>query len=161
MYSYSYCPTTDKCVPDQWNKFNSWCNESWIPGYMLDIQVDCRAKIVEPCVSFASAQINEAQETQASKTLAAGEICEVFVDASVYIAHVLFRGKGSEDSEIGILYNGAGPTDIIEVTEGETVRISVFNAAPEGDQVEFEYVFTGAIRLAATVAATSSMLYLY
>ena len=161
MFSYSYCPSSDKCVADQWNKFNSWCNEPWIKGYMLDIELDCAGKIVEPCISFASAQINEAQETQASKTLAANEICEVYVDASVYIAHVEFRGKGSDDSEIGILYNGAGPTDIIEVAQGETVRISVFNAAPEGDQVEFEYVFTGATRVAATVAAASSMLYLF
>ena len=56
----------------------------------------------------------------------------MFIDASVYIAHATFAGKGSQDSEIGILYNGAGPQDIIEVKEGETVRISIFNAAPEG-----------------------------
>ena len=60
-----------------------------------------------------------------------------------------------------MLYNGAGPSDTIKVDEGQTVRISVFNAAEEGDEVEFEYVFTGGVRLAASVAAAASMLYLY
>ena len=72
----------------------------------------------------------------------------------------MFQPKGGNKKDIGILYNGVGPGDIIEVKEGETVRISIFNAAPNGETVQFEYIFTGAIRLGATVAA-ASMLYLF
>ena len=41
MYSYSYCKSSDNCVGDQWNKFNAWCIEPWIDGYLLDSELDC------------------------------------------------------------------------------------------------------------------------
>ena len=62
MYSYSYCPTEDKCVEDKWNKFNAWCTGDWVPGYKLDIIADCKAEIKEPCLSFESSKASEANE---------------------------------------------------------------------------------------------------
>ena len=163
MYSYSYCPSSDECVADQWNKFNAWCNEPWVDGYKLDIEQDCLSEKVEPCITFTSSAIAEGQDISASKTLNAGEVCEVFIDASTYVAHVKFQAKGSSiDNDVGILYNGVGPGDIIEVKEGQTVRISIFNAAPDGDSMQFEYFFSGAIRasVASAVAMTGIVYYL-
>ena len=119
MYSYSYCPSSDKCVADKWNKFNAWCNEPWIPGYKLQIIADCKAQVKEFCLSFVSSQTSEGTEYTATQSLSAGEVCEVFVDASVFNAHASFVGSsGNDDSDVGILYNGIGPGDLIEVKEG-------------------------------------------
>ena len=60
-YTFSYCPSSDKCVADQWNKFNAWCDEAWVMGYKLDIIDDCNAKKLDPCVSFTSSQLAESQ----------------------------------------------------------------------------------------------------
>ena len=118
MYSYSYCPSEDKCVADKWNKFNAWCTDTWIPGYKLDIKKDCKAKFKEDtCPSFVSDKdISVGVLTEATLTLSAGEACKVMINGTLYIAHASFVGSGnSDDSEVGILYNGIGPGDIIEV----------------------------------------------
>ena len=41
LYSFNYCPASNTCVADQWNKFNAWCFSPWKPGYTLDLAVDC------------------------------------------------------------------------------------------------------------------------
>ena len=50
MYSYSYCPTTQTCVADVWNKINSWCDGGWVDGYTLDLDKDCNTYNSEPIV---------------------------------------------------------------------------------------------------------------
>ena len=66
MYSYSYCPSEDKCVADKWNKFNAWCTEAWIPGYKLDIIADCKAEVKKFCLSFISSDVSENDEYTAT-----------------------------------------------------------------------------------------------
>ena len=69
--------------------------------------------------------------------------------------------KGKDASDVGILYNGIGPGDIMEVQAGTTVNVTVFNAAPDGEDIEFEYTWSSATGLAASVVTGLSFLYLY
>ena len=52
--SWSYCPSRDKCVEDQWNMINEWCYDTWKPGYELDIAADCKSEKMENGVTFSS-----------------------------------------------------------------------------------------------------------
>ena len=44
LFQYSYCKTSDTCVPDAWNSIYNWCEEPWKRGYELDIDEDCEAE---------------------------------------------------------------------------------------------------------------------
>ena len=57
LYSYSYCKTTDECLPDEWNYINKWCESKWVPGWMLDIDKDCESRnVIGACVPFVSVE---------------------------------------------------------------------------------------------------------
>ena len=42
LYSWSYCESTGKCVQDQWDKMNAWCDSKngWTRGYKLNLVED-------------------------------------------------------------------------------------------------------------------------
>jgi len=40
---------------DELNYVNKWCESKWLPGWMLDIDIDCGAEPPSrPCNSFTS-----------------------------------------------------------------------------------------------------------
>ena len=45
LYGASYCPDTDECLKDEWDYINKWCPSKWIPGWMLDIEKDCKGEL--------------------------------------------------------------------------------------------------------------------
>ena len=128
LYSYSYCASTGKCVADQWDKMNAWCDGGWVRGYKLDLEVDCKAELKNyvdsngaerPCLLFNSANIMKGQNFTNTETLKKNEMCNAVLDASQFIAHAMFLADSStnSDSEVGILYQGVRPGEFIEIPE--------------------------------------------
>ena len=57
LYTYSYCQSLDTCLMDEMNYVNKWCPSRWVPGWMIDIDLDCHAEPPSrPCNSFTSSQ---------------------------------------------------------------------------------------------------------
>ena len=55
IYSFGYCASTDLCFADVWNHQNAWCPESWIDGYNLDLEDNCKATLaVGSCHQYVS-----------------------------------------------------------------------------------------------------------
>tara|TARA_B110000285_G_C14853609_1_gene481117 strand:- start:376 stop:699 length:324 start_codon:yes stop_codon:yes gene_type:complete len=53
LYGASYCPDTDECLKDEWDYINKWCPSKWIPGWMLDIDKDCKGELnPKACFSY-------------------------------------------------------------------------------------------------------------
>ena len=131
LYSYSYCKESDTCVSDQWDKINAWCDSPWKRGYTLDLETDCDAKIVEPCLEYNSASIMESQNFTNTQVLGPNEICIVYLDATSFVAHARFWATSStnDDAEVGILYNGVMPGEYIEVAKGSALSLSIYNSA--------------------------------
>ena len=106
---------------------NAWCEEPWRRGYTLDLVDDCKADDYseDPCLSFNSASIMESQNFTNTLTLSPGQVCNVYLDASAFILHASFWATSStnDDSEVGILYNGVGPGDFIEVTSPKILEL--------------------------------------
>ena len=73
MYTYSYCKSSDYCVEDQWNHYNRLCEEPWIPGYMLDVDADCKAVEKSPdCLTFISSSDMDQQFSNGTLSLESG-----------------------------------------------------------------------------------------
>ena len=93
LYSASYCAEKDECLQDQWNYKNSFCATEWINGWKLDIDEDCSARDggVGACKPFISSMDQVGYNDTRSITLPAGNKCTIEVDATDFVARVLFE----------------------------------------------------------------------
>ena len=92
LQSFSYCATRDICMEDLWNYLNVWCYGPWQSGYALDLNDDCNAELVQG-PDFTSNSMFDQQPLTAAFTLQAGQMCDVVVDATGFVAHIMFKGS--------------------------------------------------------------------
>ena len=95
------------------NYVNKWCPSRWIPGWMIDIDLDCHAEPPSrPCNSFTSSQSYYGSPFQnTTQILRFREKCEIKVDARQGVARVIFY----DVTELGVLINGYVLGDVVTV----------------------------------------------
>ena len=93
LYSSNYCAAKDECLQDQWNYKNNFCTSGWMPGWILDIDGDCNARDggVGACKPFTSSLDQVGYNDTRTITLPAGNKCTIQVDATEFVARVLFE----------------------------------------------------------------------
>ena len=141
FYSYGYCPSSDKCYLEVWNHPNAWCNEAWVDGYTLDLNDNCKAGIAI-CQPFVSSEMYSDRNLTGTRTLQAGEMCTIEIDAKNYVGRVLLE----VNDNLGVMYNGYRKGEFITVEPGMTLDLTVYNGKSDGP-LEFKFIYTGGIRL--------------
>ena len=154
LYSFSYCKTTDECLSDQWNYVNKWCESKWVPGWMLNIDVDCEAQnVIGACMPFVSVE-GYSSETRQSNLPAGGQ-CTISIDATQAMGRVQFdKAVG-----LGVLYNDYDVGEPITVPKGEIQEITIYNGQAS-QPISIDIVTSGASTLAASAAVLVAS-YLY
>ncbi len=94
LYSASYCAAKDKCLQDQWNFKNNWCITGWVPGWKLNLDDDCKARPggVGSCKGYTSTDMDSRGIfDNRTISLAAGGKCTLTVDATAFVARIIFE----------------------------------------------------------------------
>ena len=65
---------------------------------------------------FTSNTMFDGQPTSASNSLQSGQMAEIVIDATGFIAHVMFKGSDN----LGILYDGYQLNQNLTISEGTT-----------------------------------------
>ena len=94
-----------------------------------------------------------------SITLPAGNKCTIEVDATEFVARVLFEPYTEYSSqEIGLLWEGGYQLgDQVTVKMGDSQQIILFNGQ-QGSSARIKVTFTGAERMAAGIIALAASL---
>ena len=166
LETYSYCNQTDTCLQDAWNYLDRPCgdNQGWVKGSDLhlgdfeseqasfkDGSGDCGVEETKnDCPDFESTPEMSGEYQNFTWSLKAGEICGVRLDATKYLARVIFDNS----SFLGIEYDGAKIGEPITVENG-IKTIWVYNGAESGS-LTFEVSFSGASQIAAGVLALAA-----
>ena len=172
LETYSYCEATDECLMDAWNYIDRPCgNSTWTSGKDLFIgsfekssdeyengnlvagTSECDAEDIG-CPPFTSSQEKSGKYFNQTWALSAGTMCAVKVDASDYVARVIFDNV----SFLGIEHDGAKIGDPITFESGKHT-IWVYNGAESGS-LTFEISFSGARQVAAGLFALGAASYL-
>ena len=168
LETYSYCKQTNECLGDAWNYIDRPCGDGkWIKGSKLNIgefrddkqgfpdgelvdnSNECEAEVIA-CPGFESNQDKSGKYYNQTWALAPGTMCAVKIDASEYLARVIFDNV----SFLGINYDGAKIGDPITFDSGKHT-IWLYNGAESGP-VTFEISYSGASQLAAGILALSA-----
>ena len=137
---------------DEWNFINQWCKTKWIPGWQLDIDLDCEAQdVIGACETFVASK-EFTTNGGVSHTLPQGGKCTTSVDASQAMGRIQF----SKATELGVLYNGYKYNDTLTVPKGEIQDITVYNGKLNGP-VTFNFVTSGAEVLGGALMAASTI----
>ena len=174
LYSYSYCADTDTCLKDAWNFPNQWCKTGWVPGFQLDLDVDCRAEDDEAgCPSFSSTPDILGKEPEYyQRMLRAGKKCTLTIDASDAPARFTISKRGdnsitydgdfwqSKSLEIGVLRAGYRIGDSILVPEGTKEDVTIYNG-DSSKAIQYLVTYSGATKIASSLILTMGALSLY
>ena len=153
LYNYGYCKSTDTCVLDVWNHPNQWCDDAWIDGYTLDLTSGCGAGIAI-CQPFVSSELYNGKNMTGTRTLGAGEMCTISIDATNHVARVLLE----PNDNLGVMYNGYRKGTFLTVEPGKILDLTVYNGKTSGS-LDFKFIYTGGLRLVASAAvATAGMI---
>ena len=153
LVSYSFCETNDTCLKDAWNYINRGCEAGWTNGKDIEL-ANCRPK-TDNCQGFVSSEEYAGTYDNHTWSLGEGASCVVSVDASAYVARVIF----DDTSYLGIEYD-AKIGDVITI-EGSTEEIEIYNGAESGP-LHFIISFSGATSLltgAGLMVAAASTLF--
>ena len=92
LYGASWCPDTKECLKDDWDYINKWCPSKWIPGWMLDIQKDCKAELnPKACFPYVTKEgFTGTYPATPTSTLRAGQYCSISVDTNEGLGRVGF-----------------------------------------------------------------------
>ena len=114
LYSFSYCPDTDECLKDEWDYINKWCPSKWIPGWMLDIEKDCKAEFnPKACFPYVTEEgvVGPYKKQTPTSTLRSGQYCSITVDTMAGMGRV----KLTNTPNLGVLWNNYNRNDPITI----------------------------------------------
>ena len=153
LVSYSYCAQTNECIQDAWNYLNRECADGWRRGSTMELGL-CEAEIVT-CMDFESTPEKAQEYFNRTWTLPAGTYCTLTIDATKFVARVVFDST----SYLGIEEENAKIGDVITVENG-VKEVTIYNGAESG-QLTFIISFSSAYNVlqgfAATVAAGAAL----
>ena len=100
LESWSYCPSSQECLADEWNYIDRGCNDEWTRANKISLEY-CEASTTQ-CPTFTSSKqydLNEplGKHKNVTWVLPVGGYCNVTIDATEYVGRVLF------DSTQGLL----------------------------------------------------------
>ena len=122
FYSYNFCKSNNKCTLEAWNKPNLYCDVAWVDGYTLDLDMDCDAGIAI-CQPFVSSSAYSNKNLTGTRTLQAGEMCTISIDAKAYPARIMF----DKNDNLGVMYNGYQTGRFLSIPQGSTLDLTIYN----------------------------------
>ena len=127
------------CLEDEWDYIDRPCSSGWMRGYQIALIQDCKPSLTT-CHSFVSGAQQQGQWTNYTETLALGEYCTVEVDATAFVAHVVFDNALT----LGIQIDSYRIGNVIDVSQGQTKTITVYNGDTSG-AITFTLAFSSAL----------------
>ena len=133
-----------------------------IPGWQLDIDNDCNAKVAKAsaCPStFVSYKGMPNKVITKQANLSQNEKCTITLDATDSVARVSFIQPGQEaNPTLGVLVPGYVNGQPITVQKGDVRKITLFNGNPSS-ALQFYITYSGATSLATAAATVLSYSY--
>ena len=160
MTSFSYCGDAQdqRCIQNFEDYINPelQCVGKIQEGWLLDIDVDCKAQNAAPglCPGDFIASRTQYGTSLPYRTVLLGENtkCTMMIDATNAVARVTFSGTNS----LGVLYPGYVMGEPITIKRGDIKYITVYNGSQKGS-VQFTVTFAGAATLATSLATLATL----
>ena len=100
-----------------WIHPNLYCH-----GYTLDLDMDCDAGIAI-CQPFVSSSAYSNKNLTGTRTLQAGEMCTISIDAKAYPARIMF----DKNDNLGVMYNGYQTGRFLSIPQGSSLDLTIYN----------------------------------
>lgn len=138
LTSFSYCQASNVCLQDRWMYIDYPCSSGWNLGANVDLLGTCTPSVTN-CNSFVSTSTAAGQQVNYTETLALGEYCNITIDATNYVARVVF----DDALTLGVDLNGYKVGEVHVVPLGEKQTITVYNGDTSG-AITFTLAFSKA-----------------
>ena len=150
LVSYSYCNATQTCLKDAWNYLSRTCSDGWKRGRNIKLD-DCEPTDTN-CPSYTSSFDKAQSYENQTWSLAMGGKCTVEIDATDFIARVIF----SNTNQLGIERPNTNIDDVITI-KGGVEEIVLYNGNEKGP-LTFDISFSGASHLLAGATSVAAVL---
>ena len=152
LTSYSYCAATEECLANAWNYLDRPCPTGWKPGKTETLGTCLAEESAKNCPSYVSLP-EKAQQTESRVwSLQSGTYCKVNIDATQFVARVLF----DDVTDLGIDDKAGKIGSVMTFDAGFIGDVIIYNAAEAGT-IAFTMTFSQASTLFISAAALASI----